>query len=334
LNARTVARLLVSGLLPLAPALVLAQPARAPLDLGLVAPEGCPTASAVVDEVTRITGGAGGASRHVTARVRVEKLPNGAYQTTLQMRIEDASEETRSFEAESCAAAADAATLILAIAVNPLVSLSEPPRVERPTPPPPPPPPVPPPPAKRPEAPVPTPPPPPRLALGAAFAADAGTLSAITLGAEVRAAWTPARFRFELHGSAWAPGDVLSLTHRGVGAHFDMFGFGARAGYEFPVGPLRIGPVLGAMVTYLEAEGFGGTATLRQRGAFFAPFAGAALVWPLGRRFSLRVLAGVSVPTQRPSFSVRNADTGAQTSLLEVAPAAGHASLGVDLPLL
>jgi hypothetical protein len=319
-------------------------PAAAPLDLTWTAPEGCPTGEAVAGEVTRITGGAGGTSRHVTAEARVERKTADAWHATIVMRV-DGTVGERSFEAESCAAVADAATLILAIAVNPLVSLRAippppeapapaptPPPVAPPPPPPPPPvPPPPPPPQKPPPPPQRTPPTLGRFAFGLSLAGEAGSLLRAAIGGAMSLAWIPDRFRLELAAGLWVPQEVTSDTYPGVGARFQMLTFGARAAYEVPLGPVTLGPVLGATLRRVSAEGVGGAAALQQSTLSIAPFGGGIATYAIVHGLAVRLLVGVAAPRSRASFVVLDRSSGVETALHETASVTGEATLGLEV---
>jgi hypothetical protein len=81
------------------------------------APEGCPTADEVLDEVDRTLVEPGGTLIPVTATVRVSAGPGEVWQASLTLDFRGARTERR-FRAESCGAIAAATAVIIAIAVE------------------------------------------------------------------------------------------------------------------------------------------------------------------------------------------------------------------------
>ena len=96
-------------------------PSRLTLDWGAT-PE-CVSGSRVLEDVARLVGGASEGNRRVAASVRLTQTDYGAWHVVLKTQTEEGS-RGRSFDAESCEAAAAGVALILAITENPAVAAS------------------------------------------------------------------------------------------------------------------------------------------------------------------------------------------------------------------
>ncbi len=314
-----------------------------PLELEWNAPSECPSRDDVRREVARmaLTGATGETLRRVDAHAKVTKLASGAWHVRVETLVEG-TKGVRAFDAETCAAAADGAALMLAIAVNPLASMAE---IEPPKPEPKP-------------APVPTPdpsasppiaeePPPspsgrrltaqPLVSLGAALAADFGTLPSSALGVQISLGVSPGPLRVELVGGVWSPQNATSSLFPRDGAHFRLMTLGARLGYALRAGVFQFVPYVGASVARLSADGFGGTATFEQHATWIAPLVGFALEASFARFLSVRLTAEAQVPTARSSFVVVDQGPGgspggaAASSIHDVGSVVGVGSLGFVL---
>ena len=90
----------------------------APISLDYRAPEGCPSRDQVMAEVTRLARLDPGSTRRVEATIEVRSTTPDAFTLTLASRFEGSPGE-RKLEGQSCRSVVNAATLILALMLNP-----------------------------------------------------------------------------------------------------------------------------------------------------------------------------------------------------------------------
>lgn len=247
-----------------------------PLVLTWDAPRGCPEASFVLSRIEQLLRGPKAAPTVVLAKAKIEGAGERALRLTLTLRTADV-EETRTIDAASCSALAEASAVVIALAIDPSMegalgteqpSPVEPLPVE--------PPPVEPPPAEQAlveASPVPLPevaptkaesPPPAtsagrvpasRVALGLGGSVVSGALPSVGAGLVGSAALRLNRFRVGVVGTLWSR---QSPTFDGAaGASFDMVEVGAFGGYMLPVGRFAIGPSANLEATFMEVQGFG-----------------------------------------------------------------------------
>ena len=230
-----------------------------PLVLTWDAPRGCPDASFVRFRIEQLLRGPKAAPTAVLARATIEGAGEAALRLTLTLRTGDV-EETRTIDAASCSALAEASAVVIALAIDP--SREEALGAE-------PPPPVEPPPSVEP-SPVPLPkvdptkaesPPPAttapsaRLALGVGGSVVSGTLPSVGAGLVGSASLRLDRFRLGAVGTLWSR---QSPTFDGsAGASFDMVELGASGSYMLPVGRFAIGPSVNLEATFMKVQGFG-----------------------------------------------------------------------------
>jgi hypothetical protein len=269
---------------------------------------------------------------------------------TIAMQTEGASRE-RSFDAESCQAAADAVALILAIAANPLVSASGDGRApdvsrseapgsvapqesgavaSRSQPPAPP--------SSAPDAaasatqtPAPMPRGPLQVAIGVSLSTDTSSLPALAAGAEVSVGWQPGPVRVEVAGTYWAP-QTASVAAGAAGAHFQLLSADARVGYQLSFGGLALGPLVAVGYQTLDATGFGGTASNFSPKTGMATLgAGAILTQAIVGPVVLRVVAQGVAPLSRPTYVVNNPAPAAPAAVHRSAAIAGRALFGAEV---
>jgi hypothetical protein len=166
---------------------VAAPPAASlPVDLGWQAPGGCPDVEAVRAGIARGLPEAPAGVAPMRADVVVTALDAEHWRATLELRGADWT-ATRTLRGASCAAVADAAGLVIGLALTSELASRE---VVVVTPPP-----------------SPPPPPPPPLStptVGLAVAGDAGTLPTATPGGALALGWRATHARAELRGSLFA----------------------------------------------------------------------------------------------------------------------------------
>jgi len=307
----------------------------------------CSSGPEVLDDVTRILSGSPASERTVAARVRVDGTDSGAWKVA--MSIETASGTgRRSFDAESCAAAASAVAFILALAVNPAIGTNgaqpaasdaapppgpyappppvatlEPSRVDSPE-------------SREPStrSSLPRPDPPersfPEVLVLVAGATDLGTLPRATPGVAGAIGLQAGRWHFEGAGGYWTPQSATATTSA-AGAQFRAFSVDGRAAYGWPFGPFAAGPFAGAGVESLAASGFGGTSANYARGAAVGTIlAGAFGSWRAQGGAGLRLEVEGEVPLSRLSFSVDEPPPRAESLVFRLPPVAGRALLGVE----
>jgi hypothetical protein len=324
----------------------------------------CASRAEVMAEVSRVVRGVSGPQRRVDARVKLVRSDAGVWRVVLVTTTDGAS-RTRSFEVESCEAAVEAISLILAIEINPQVVPPPP----RPTPPPlssspsspsPPSPPIPsrpPSPAPAPApAPTPTPTPAPAptappaplpstsspsssasssslrpLRPSVSLASDAGALPNPAVGLEVALAWRPSRLDLELAGTYWAPQSTNDPVSS-AGARFELLSASARAAYLGSLDQVAVGPLLGIGLERFSASGFGGTAANGNATEILGALSpGALLVWSLGEHFAVRLALESVFPLSRPTFVVLEPAPASSSSLHRPSAAFGRALLGAEL---
>ena len=245
-----------------------------------------------------------------------------------------ASESVRELTAESCAAAADATALILALTFGssstapaapdagaPIADPRPQPDVVTPSP-------------RVPQA------PPPRdvtpqedaspeetTSLGAPsefrlFAeaeGDVGTLPRPAVGFGLGAAWEPPQLRLEASASYWPP---VGAGTSAQGGTFQMVTFNLRGCLRAELPPFAFGPCLGWEPTWMLAQGYGVAVTLRGSSWWSVVTGDAMATVQLSKNFSLRMRVGLGAPTSRPTFAIEGAGPVHQ-------PAAAALQIGV-----
>jgi hypothetical protein len=333
-------------------------PSTLTLDWGAT-PE-CVSGSRVLDDVARLVGGASEGNRRVAARARLTQTDRGAWHVVLTTQTEEGARD-RSFDAESCEAAAGGIAFILATTENPAVAASrsaelsstplaalpplpalEPPAAaserEPPTSPP-----------VRAEADAPA-----REALSVpeetrtdargrvnarrgfegivavGIATDSGTLPRTTLGPIASVGLAQGRWRFDLTSAYWTSKSA-TLPAGPAGARFDAWSAEARAALGWPLGPFKVGPVAGLGIESIYAAGFGGTAANFDVNALTGTLGGGGfLSWRPGGAMALRLEVEGEVPFERPSFHV-NEPVPPNSLVFRLPAAVARASLGVDV---
>ncbi|HKY36404.1 MAG TPA: hypothetical protein VJN18_10720 [Polyangiaceae bacterium] len=294
-----------------------------PLELEWSAPATCPDGKAVRVEVERILATTEGASQKVIARGSVERRSETSFVVWLATLVEGEA-RSRTFEAESCDAAVDAAALILALSINPYVTID--------TSPPPPPGPAPP---KR------SPPPrrerlergasaaPPKVKVGGAVLLDVGTLPSPLLGGEASLGVTTGPVRWELAGASWLPQNATSATYPRDGARARLLTLDLRAAFRWKFGDVAILPFVSIRGTRALVAGFGGVARVDAAAEWLGLGMGSFVAWSPKRWFEAQFGAGVNVPFGRPSFVVLETTTHVESPIFRVGAVAGQTTLGI-----
>jgi hypothetical protein len=200
-------------------------------------------------------------------------------------------EAKRSLDGPSCAAVAEAAALVIALAINPE--------------------------AERPAAP-PKPDTTPELrassvalptfigpAVSAGITGDSGTVPDGTVGIEANFGWTIGSVRTELSGTYFLERRGTLVDRDDVGATFRLSATSLRGCYQFARDRLAFGPCVDVGLQWTKAQGFGPIATRTVSGV--TPAIGGALgaEWLISRFFVPYARVGGVVPLARPEFAVQ-----------------------------
>ena len=298
-----------------------------PLTLAWTAPDGCPDAEGVrqqVFEMVHASGTNGGRARYepIDARGTVRRNGDGTWNLELETSVGGLT-GTRTLSSRSCEDLARAGALVLALTIN-----AAPSDVGAPPPPPP----------AKPE-PIPetvsTPvasraAPPVRFAAAIDALLSAGQLPQVGEGAGLRVEAELGHFLLQVHGAAWLPQQRTIPTDSTVGGRFDLRDVGAAAcglaGLRYG---LAVELCVGAGAAWMQGTGFG-TASATQSADWWAVATGSAgLRYRIAPRFALRLAAEAwTFPFGRPSFALH--ETG---SVFGVAAVSGRIALGLQFYL-
>ncbi len=323
-----------------------------PLDLSWSAPPDCPGLDAVSGAVARLLEGSPRSGSRVRVDATVTRRGGGWALALTTTR--DGAVGHRSMKADSCAAVADAAALVIALAIDPVhvaepEAAAVPPVAPDPPPPPPsppemppratvaPPPPAPPTvPAPRPPAPA-TPPVARSVAFGVALTADVGSLPAPTYGVEVSAAWALRRFRVEGYGAYW-PGQTATVGLPGVfgtlSADVYLADGGALGCYAIvATRRWRLQPCAGLEVGALGASGSGLGVSTPGASFWAAVRVDARATLRIADRVALVGGLGVAVPLNRQPLTETGpgASGPAAVTVFETGRVAARAVVGPEL---
>ena len=298
----------------------LAEPASPDGGVDLVwnAPAGCPSRDAVLAEVRRAL--TGSRPRPAAARADVTILTAVRWSVHLVTNVNGAQGE-RAFEADSCAALASAAALIVAWTIDPLR-------------------------ARAPAAGAPT-----KVTSKESTAAtsrparsrsgfsglvaiaaqgDLGTLPSAAPAAEATAGATFGHLRAEVSGSAWAGQDVKGSATEGT--HLHLFDGTLRGCWRGLIGQsVEIDPCLGAGIVHASSEGFGESTPYRSDGWWWMARGDLLTTWALVGPVSLRVMVGVVVPLARPSIVILSSQNGEVPLHQSSSTLALRGSLGLEV---
>jgi hypothetical protein len=311
--------------------------AQQPLSLEWRSAPECASREVVLNQIARMLDGqSAGHGRRVEARVSMQRTESGTWRVALASDV-DGTTRLRSFEAESCEAAVDAVTLILAVAIDPRLAL-QPPAPSNPPSPPASPPSTP----AQPDAPTRLPPRTPvapgspsgsplPLSVAASFVLGWGALPRTAAGAEVALALSTGRLRFEIAGTYWAPQKAYA-TGSSAGATFRLLSGDARVAVAWPLGAVVAAPFVGAGLESLDASGFGGTLSDSAPGVLFAQLAGGAiLTWRPAEPVVVRLGAESDFPLSHPSFVVVEPAPAPATGVHRVPAVSARAMAGAGI---
>ncbi|MBX3207130.1 MAG: hypothetical protein KF764_18935 [Labilithrix sp.] len=306
-------------------------PPALPLELAWDAPAGCPDAAFVTARVEAILRGPPAAPVAVVARGTVERA-GAAYHLALTLRTGDL-EETRAFDAATCAALAEAAAVVVALAIDPSRDDASTERTPPPEPTPAPEAPPPPPAARPKRNRSPTSPRPPapisRVALGLGGALGLGALPEASGAVLVSGTLRLERVRVGLLGSVTMP--VSATFDRSAGATFHQLEAGAFGSYLVPIGPVAIGPAANLELSHVRVRGFGIREPKLSTTFWPTAVVGARLEAKLASRLGLFSRADALFPIAAPAFSLATPEGSVR--LHEPGLPALRLSLGLEIVL-
>jgi hypothetical protein len=278
-------------------------PPAPPVELRWDAPAGCPDADAVRAAIARGVPAAPPAGlASLQADVAVTAQDADHWRASLQLRGLDWT-ATRSLKGPTCEAVADAAGLVIVMALA--TELGERPVVVA--------------------APAPPPPPPPRTstpALGFAGATDSGTLPGATAGGALSLGWRWDRARLDLRAALFASQSGTIPDHADTGARMSLASVGLR-GCRLWGGAVALGPCVGAGVDRVHGSGFGPITA--GEGTNLAPFVtgGLQAEGQMSRRVVAFLAADAAIPLVRAQFSVKDIGLVHEAAVVSLRVAAG-----------
>jgi hypothetical protein len=289
----------------------LAAPAVAPLvplppvELRWDAPGGCPDADVVRASIARGVPETPAGFARVQANIVVTALDAEHWRAALELRGADWT-ATRTLKGPTCDAVADAAGLVIVLALT--TELGERPVVVAPPPPP--------------VQPLSTPTPTPTPTLGLAAAGDAGTLPGATAGGTLSLGWRGAHLRVDLRGSLLASQSGTIAGRPDTGATLSLASLGLRGCWLWG-GTLSLGPCVGAGLDRLRGAGFGPITP--GEGTNFAPLLAPGLQGEgrLARHVAAFVAVDAAIPLVRAQFSVKDIGLVHEAAVVSLRVAAG-----------
>jgi len=288
---------------PVTPAPV--TPAPVAIELRWEAPAGCPDLETARAGIMRGLPPTPTGMEPMQVDVVVSALDADHWRAALALRGPDWT-ATRTLKGATCEAVADAAGLVIGLALMSELQAREVVVAPLPTPTPPPPPPL--------STPTPT--------LALALAHDVGTLPSATTGGTLALGWRWARTRVDLGASLFESRAGTVAGQPETGAKLALASVGARACY-LRGAALALGPCLGAGVDRLRGQGTG--SIMVDEVTNFAPFLAAGLQgeWRLSRWVAPFVTVGATIPLVRARFSVKDIGQVHQAAAVSFRGAAG-----------
>ena len=287
------------------------------------APEGCPPASAVEDEIAHLLGGP--AREHVRDDLRVQAtVERGSlWLVTLETTSKMANGH-RTIEAATCQALANATAFIVALLIDPdaVAARTSKPRGNEPQPPPPP--------AEptsgkgRPPGVRAT-----LVLLGAAAAGNLGVLPSPDVGVSASVGMVRPRWRIEARAT-YDPRQVRSDALANPSGAYGRFSFitGTLAGcMTFSRSMLEFGPCAEAEFGAVHGEGIGATRTTSHTSPWLGVGAGGLLAIKVTGGLYLAMHADAVVPLWRPRYVLENV----QVPIFRSASVGGRLTAGVEL---
>jgi len=297
----------------------------ADIDLRWHAPSECPEEAYVRAAVERLAARPLATPGGRWVPVRIEAAPEArgwAVRIAIGNLADGAPPHERRIEGRTCAEVADAAAVAVAIAIVPA-----------PSPPPPPAPPA----APEPVAPagadrVELPPAAPttrlRPSLRVAGGADFASLPAPSFGGEVAVALGFGADRVDVHASAWLPEEAAVAADAMASGRIWLVAAGARYCRALLQRAVELDGCAGLEAGALLGRSYGVTQPASGASPWVAPALGAAAVWHLGRRLSMRLALEGLAPLERKTFEIDGLG-----AIFRPPPVTGRTLLGLDLHL-
>jgi hypothetical protein len=277
--------------------------APVPIELRWEAPAGCPDLETARAGIMRGLPPAPTGVEPMQVDVVVSALDAAHWRAALALRGPDWT-ATRTLKGSTCDAVADAAGLVIGLALTNELQARE--VVVAPPPPPPP----------------PLPPPRSTPTLALALVNDVGTLPGATTGGALALGWRWQRARVDLGGSLFESRAGAVAAQPETGAKVSLASLAARACY-LRGAALALGPCLGAGVDRLRGQGTG--SIMVDGVASFAPFLTGGLQgeWRLSRWVAPFVTVGATIPLVRARFTVEDIGQVHQAAAVSFRGAAG-----------
>lgn len=275
-----------------------------PVELSWDAPAGCPDADAVRASIARGLPSAEGGLARVHALVSVAQDAEH-WRAALELRGADWT-ATRKLKGPTCAAVADAASLVIVMALASELQAGE---VVVETPPPPPPPPV----APRSSS---------SLLVGIGGAVDTSSLPAATSGLAVAIGWRWARTRADLRGAFFREQTGKVADQLSTGATLSLLTASVRGCYVRG-DVVSVGPCIAAGLDRIVGRGSGPITSAED--SVIAPFFAGGLIaeWRLSRWVVPFLSAEAAIPLVRARFSVEDVGLVHQAAAVSFRGAAG-----------
>jgi len=266
------------------------------LQLEWEAPPPCPGQAEVVAEVARLVGRRPRvpADRLLVVRARASAAPDGSWQLQMILATRDGIRE-RTLKSRSCAEVADAAALIMAMAIDPAAAL-----------------------AARPQPPEPGPAPEARswfAVVRGGAAADAGMLPGLGPGVIFGAGAALGGFSIEAQAAYWPPRRADLPGRPGVGGELRAWSGGLQASW-WRRARVEGGLVAGVDAALYTGTGYGVTDRATAHALSLGVVAGPAVRWRIGERFALRLDSGLGLMIIRPRFTLQDLGTVFQPGAL------------------
>jgi hypothetical protein len=277
-------------------------PVPLPIDLRWDAPAGCPELATVRAGIARGLPDVPTGIAPMLVAVVVRALDADHWQAALELRGADWT-ATRTLKGASCAAVADAAGLVIGLALT--SELGAQPVVVAPPPPP------------APEAPTLSTP-----LVALAFVSDDGALPAATSGGALALGWRFTRSRAELRASLFSSRTGSVAAFPDTGGRLSLASLAARAcglgGWT-----LSLGPCAGAGVDRLHGTGTGPITTADATS--YAPFLSLGFQgeWRMSRWVAATLAVDGAIPLVRARFSVENVGLVHEAAPVSLRGAAG-----------
>jgi hypothetical protein len=167
------------------------------------------------------------------------------------------------------------------------------------------------------------------LAVGVGVAADPSTLPRGAVGGSLSVAWTPGQWRIELDARRFAA-QSRTLPGSSAGADFSMTSAGARGCWNaLRRGAVDVSPCAGADVHFVSASGYGAGANYDAKAQWTSAAGGALAGVAVASWLALRARLDALVPLSRPTFVVEG-----EGSLHRPPTLGAAASLGAEVTFL